>query len=223
MFSEMNILKHSAGILLSLSLFSAQGYAQVDAAAKNLLNKVSKTYEGYKTLQADFTITIQQPQQTTGYSESGTIFMEAKSGRYHISTGSQDLISDGKTQWTVLKEEQEVQVTAVDNSSDAITPVNIFSFYNEGYKYVSAPDERTGNTPLHVVELSPEDTGAPYFKIKLRINKSSSLIQDATIFDKGGTRFTYTIKNTKANPQIAADRFTFSQSNYPGMEIVDLR
>ena len=219
----MNIIKHIVVTLLPLLLFSTQSYTQTDVAAGTLLNKVSKTYEGYKTIQADFTITIQQPQQTTGYSETGTIYMEAAVGKYHISMDSQDLISDGKTQWTVLKEEQEVQVTEADNSSDAISPVNIFSFYNEGYKYVSAPDERAGNMQLHVVELSPEDTRAPYFKIKLRIDKSSNLIQDATIFDKGGSKYTYAIKNTKANPQIAADKFAFSQSNYPGMEIVDLR
>lgn len=219
----MNIVKHIVSALLPLLLFSTPNYGQTDAAAKTLLNKVSKTYEGYKTIQADFTITIQQPQQATGYSESGTIYMEAAAGKYHISMNSQDLISDGKTQWTVLKEEQEIQVTEADNSSDAISPVNIFSFYNEGYKYVSAPDERAGNMQLHVVELSPEDARAPYFKIKLRIDKSSNLIQDATIFDKGGIKYTYTIKNTKANPQIAADKFAFNQSSYPGMEIVDLR
>jgi len=149
--------------------------------------------------------------------------MDAKAGKYHITTSSQDLISDGKTQWMILKDAQEVQVTDADNSSEAISPANIFSFYNKGYKYVSAPDERAGNTSLSVVELSPEDTRAPYFKIKLRINKANNLIYDATIFDKGGIKYTYTIKNTKADPKIVPDRFTFHQSDYPGMEIVDLR
>ncbi len=220
----MNMIRY-IGYALSpmLLLLLMQGHAQTDDAARSLLNKVSKTYEGYKTIQADFTLAIQQPQQTTGYSESGTIHMEAAAGKYHIAMKSQDLISDGKTQWTILKDEQEVQVTEADNKADAISPVTIFSFYNKGYKYVSAPDEKEGNAQLHVVELSPEDNRAPYFKIKLRINKSTNLIHDATIFDKGGIRYTYAIKNTKANPQIAANTFVFNQRDYPGMEIVDLR
>ncbi|MFC3198697.1 outer membrane lipoprotein carrier protein LolA [Parapedobacter deserti] len=214
---------------ISFVFFSAlladvtQASAQTDAAAKALLSKVSKTYEGYKTIQADFTLTVKQPQQTNNYTETGTLYMDRPTGKYHITTGSQDLISDGKTQWTVLKEENEVQVTEADNSSTALSPVNIFSFYNTGYKYISAPDERVGNHQLAVVELSPEDTRTSYFKIKLRINKTTNLIHDATIFDKGGVQYTYAIRNTKGNPQIPADKFSFKQSNYPGMEIVDLR
>ncbi|SEK33159.1 LolA family protein [Parapedobacter koreensis] len=221
----MNRLTYATHTLfLSLTIIGTiPSYGQTDAAAKSLLNKVSKTYEGYKTLQADFTLAVQQPQQTNSYTESGTIYMEASTGKYHITTTSQDVISDGKNQWMVLKEAQEVQVTEVDHTSASISPINIFSFYNEGYKYVSAPDERLGNTQLEVVELSPEDASTPYFKIKLRINKASSLIHDATIFDKGGVKYSYTIKNTKANIPIVSEKFTFKQGDYPGMEIVDLR
>ncbi|SKB27110.1 Outer membrane lipoprotein-sorting protein [Parapedobacter luteus] len=209
--------------LVFLVMINAPSHAQTDAAAKTLLNKVSKTYEGYKSIQAYFTLTVQQPQQTDSYTESGAIYMEGAAGKYHIMTSGQDIISDGKTQWMVLKEEQEVQVTDVDQSGGSISPINIFSFYNSGYKYVSAPDERSGNIPLQVVELSPEDTSAPYFKIKLRINKTTNLIHDATIFDKSGIKYHYAIKNTKANAPIPANKFTFKQSDYPGMEIVDLR
>lgn len=210
-------------LLLPLLLgFTLQGSAQTDAAAKSLLDKVSETYEGYKTIQADFTITIQQPQQTD-HKESGTIYMEPSAGKYHITMSAQDLISDGKTQWTVLKEEGEVQVTDADQSSDAISPVNIFSFYNKGYKYVTAPNERVGNNQLQVVELTPENTRAPYFKIKLRVNERTYLINDVTIFDKGGNKYVYVIQNTKANPQIADNKFAFKQADYPEVEIVDLR
>ncbi len=211
------------GSFLLLFLVAFATHAQTDAAATALLNKVTKTYESYKALQADFTLNVQQPQQPDNYTESGTISMERASGKYRIVTPSQDMISDGKTQWLILKEEKEVQVTEVDHSPGTISPVNIFSFYNNGYKYVSAPDERTGNVSLQVIELSPEDAHAPYFKIKLRINKATNLIYDTTIFDKNGIRYTYTVKNTKANPAFSADMFLFSQKDYPNMEIVDLR
>ncbi len=217
-------IKKAFGILLPLLwMCGPQGHAQTDPAAKAVLRQVSATYKGYTTLQASFTLAIQQAQQTDQQAASGTIYMQPATGKYHINTDNQDLISDGKTQWMVLKEEKEVQLTEVDNDSDAISPANIFSFYNNGYKYVAAADERVGNTQLHVVELTPEDTQAPYFKIKLRINKANHLIHDVTVFDKGGTRYSYTIKDTKANPAVAADKFTFKQSAYPGMEIVDLR
>ncbi|RQP19386.1 MAG: outer membrane lipoprotein carrier protein LolA [Parapedobacter sp.] len=219
----MKLVTLGYSLLLSFTVCATHTYAQTDAAAKATLNKVTQTYEGYKTLQTDFTLTVQQPQQTSNYTESGTISMEAASGKYRITTNSQDIISDGKTQWMVLKEEQEVQITEADNSSETISPATIFSFYNKGYKYVSAPDERAGTTQLRVVELAPEDPQTPYFKIKLRINKATNLIHDAMLFDKSGVKYTYTIKNTKANPSVTADTFVFKQADYPGLEIVDLR
>ena len=201
---------------------TVSGYAQTDAAAKSLLDKVSQTYEAYKTIQADFSLTIKQPQQAA-HTESGKIAMNKPAGKYHITTGTQDIISDGKTQWMILKDIGEVQVTEVAPASDAISPTNIFSFYKEGYKYVSAADERASNKPLAVIELTPEDANAPYFKIKLRVDESTYQIHDVTIFDKGGNRFVYTITHTKANPQLADSRFVFQQADYPDLEIVDLR
>lgn len=198
------------------------GYTQTDAAARSLLDKVSRTYEAYKTIQADFSLTVKQAQQAA-HTESGKIAMDKTAGKYHITTGNQDIISDGKTQWMVLKDAGEVQVTEVAATSDAISPTNIFSFYKEGYKYVSAADEQAGGKHLAVVELTPEDADAPYFKIKLRIDERTYQIHDVTIFDKGGNQFTYTLKNTKANPQLAASYFVFQQNDYPDLETVDLR
>lgn len=199
-----------------------QGYTQTDKAAKSLLDKVSQTYETYKTIQAEFSLDIKQAQQAN-HMESGTSYMDKPAGKYHIAMNDQDIISDGKTQWMILKDVNEVQITDVDHSSEAISPTNIFSFYKEGYKYVSSTDEQVGGRQLAVVELTPEDTNAPYFKIKLRVDKKTYQIHDVTIFDKGGNRFTYTIKSVKANPKLDDGKFIFRATDYPGVEIVDLR
>ena len=219
-------MKKSSCIIMICAIFLVNiflpVYGQADAAAKSLLDKVSRTYETYKTLQAEFSLTIKQAQQAT-QTESGRIVMDKSAGKYVITTGNQDIISDGKTQWMVLKDVGEVQVTEVAPASDAISPTNIFSFYKEGYKYVSAADEQADNKQLAVVELTPEDTNAPYFKIKLRVDEKTFQIHDVTIFDKGGNQFVYTIKNAKANPPVSDSRFVFQQTDYPDYEMVDLR
>src|SRR5690606_10356895 len=125
-----------------------------------------------------------------------TLFRSA-TNKYRIATTHQDIVSDGKTQWIVLKDEEEIQVAEADNSNESISPANIFSFYTTGYKYVSAPSEQVAGTPLLVIELSPENAQSPYFKIKLRIRKTTHLIYDATVFDKSGVKYTYQLKNTK--------------------------
>ena len=210
-------------LFLWMMMLISPALAQTDAAAKAVLQRLTQTYEGYKTIRTDFTLHIQQPQQTDNYTESGALIMEPATHKYRITTGNQDMISDGKIQWVVLKEEKEVQVTEADHTGESISPANIFSFYNKGYKYVSAPDEQINGSQLAVIELSPEDTQNPYFKIKLRIRKSANLIYDATIFDKSGVKYTYVLKNMKANQPITPNTFTVQQADYPDYEIVDLR
>lgn len=217
-------MKHTIYIQLAILLLFITGinaHAQTDAEAKTLLNKVSKTYEGYKTIQADFSVSVQQAADT--YTETGTLWLQSAAGKYRIATNAQDIISDGQTQWMVLKEAQEVQITEADHSGASISLINIFSFYNTGYNYASAPNERAGNVQLRVVELSPQSKQTPYAKIKLRINASNHQIHDAIVLDKGGARYTYAIKNMKANAYIPPAKFTFKASEYPGMELVDLR
>lgn len=196
--------------------------AQQEAFAKKLLNQVSAKYDGYKTIKATFSFSAKQANGGT-YTDAGTLSLDKKANKYLIEMKSQDLISDGKSTWTILKEENEVQINDADQSNDNINPSNIFSFYKTGFKYVSADDEKVGSTTLNVIELSPIDTKKNYFKIKLRINKASKLIYDATIFDKSGSRYTYTIKSLNGKAGITASTFSFNKSKYPGMEIVDLR
>lgn len=216
------LIAKSAALLCLICLTSSV-QAQTDPAAKAVLQQVTETYKGARTITADFTLSVQQAQQRDGYTESGQILMEPGANRYHITMTDQVLISDGKTQWMVLRDVGEVQISEVDRSEDAISPANLFSFYNKGYKYVSAPDEKAGNTTLAVVELSPEDVRSPYFKIRLRTVKSTHLVHDVTIFDKSGIRYTYALRNTKFNSTIEPTKFIFRQSDYPGLELVDLR
>ncbi|MEC3881088.1 LolA family protein [Parapedobacter sp. 10938] len=218
----MNNPIYKAIILAIVVSMALPGHAQTDAAAKKLLDKVSQTYDAYKTIQADFSLRVKQAQQVT-HTESGTIAMDKSAGKYHITTGNEEIISDGKTQWMVLKDIGEVQVTEVSPASDAISPANIFSFYKAGYKYVSAANEQAGGKKLAVIELTPEEVNAAYFKIKLRVDERTYQIHDVTVFDKGGHQFVYTITHAKANPPFADKHFIFQKANYPDMEIVDLR
>jgi len=201
---------------------TSQAQAQQEATAKKILNQVSQKYDGYKTIQAIFSFSAKQA-DVANYTDNGTLSLDKKGNKYLIEMKSQQLISDGQNTWTILKEEGEVQINDADNSNDNINPSNIFSFYKSGFKYVSAADEKLGQTTLNVVELSPIDTKKNYFKIKLRINKSTKQIYDATVFDKSGSRYTYTIKSLKGNVSFPAGTFTYSKSKYPGLEVVDLR
>lgn len=203
-------------LLVAFNLF-----AQSDPAAKKLLDEVSKKYDGYQTIQSDFTFAVQHAQGAP-YTDKGILYLNKAKNQYRIQMTNQDFISDGKSTWSVLKEDKEVQITSATDNTDAIGPNNIFTFYKTGFKSVFMGNESADGTSLKVVELSPLDTKVNYFKIKLRINKNNH-IHDVLIFDKSGGRYTYTIKTLYINQSIPAFRFTFNPKEYSNYELVDLR
>lgn len=214
-------------LLLSFALAGSalMSFAQTDAAAKKILNEVSKKYSTYQTIQSDFTLSIQDANKKT-HTTNGVMYFNKPKNQYAISLPEQEVISDGKSVWNISKDIKEVQISENENNSNTIGPNNLFNFYQKGYKYVLMPDEkivRQGNTEsAKVIELSPEDTKTNYFKIKLRINKNNH-IQDVTIFDKSSNKYTYTINSLYLGKKFSPQLFTFSKDKYKSYEIVDLR
>src|SRR5690606_28081914 len=214
-------------LLLALAFVgsSLQIFAQTDPAAKKILNEVSKRYSSYKTIKSEFTLTIQDANKKS-YKSEGVMFFNKPKNQYAIHMKDQDVLSDGKTVWNIAKDIKEVQVTENEKDGSTIGPSNLFNFYQQGYKYVLMEDEkivRQGKTEMaKVIELAPLDTKTNYFKIKLRVNKNNH-IQDVTIFDKSGNRYTYAIESLYIGKNFDDSMFKFSKEKYKGYEIVDLR
>lgn len=211
-------------IFITIICWSFSAIAQNDPTAQKLLASVSKHYQSFSNAQINFTLKAVNHQQQTILNEKGVLIVEPKTDKFHIRMGEQEIISDGKLQWTILKEEQEVQVAEIDPTASAsLTPATIFTFYKKGYKYISTKTERLGNKQLSVIELAPEDTKKQFFKVRLRVDQALKQIYDVVVFDKNGSRYTYSIQNLVSNIKIAPKTFIFDKVNYPDLEVVDLR
>lgn len=207
-------------ILIFSGLMSVN--AQFDANSKKVLDKVSANYQSFKTLEADILLLVENPQQKT-YTSTGKLSLERMSGKFKIVLGGQEIISDGKTQWTVLKDQGEVQVTDADRDDNSLNPATIFTFYKKGYQGTYTGNSKAGSKILEDITLVPVDTKQNVAKIKLRVDRATSLIYEAVIFDKSGSKFTYTIEKLTVNKAIPYPLFIFNKNNYPDLEIVDLR
>lgn len=213
-------------ILLSLWVIagvSYGSYAQNDVKAKTILAEVSKKYRSYDVVKADFSFTLESPQNKATDTQQGTIWVKSNANRYKVVMTDQDMISDGKSQWTYLKKDKEVQVSAVDNSGDALNPAQIFTLYEKGFKYLFTDEKKVGAKVYQMIDLSPIDTKKSYFKIRLGIDKAAKQIASVLIFDKNGNRYTYAIKTFVPNVKVPETTFAFDAKKYPGVEVVDLR
>jgi len=198
-------------------------FAQSEVKAKQILAEVSKKYRSYDVIKTEFSYTLENPQAKIKETQSGTLFVRSKVNKYKIILKGQELISDGKNQWTYLKADKEVQLSEVDNSSDALNPAKIFTIYEKGFKSVYTNDTKLNGKVLHNIDLTPLDGKRSFFKVRLQVDKLSKQISNAVIFDKNGNRYTYTIKTFTPNVKVPESTFAFDSKLYPGVEVVDLR
>ncbi|ADY51430.1 outer membrane lipoprotein carrier protein LolA [Pseudopedobacter saltans DSM 12145] len=217
---EMKRLNYFLTIVLIL--FAGNVLAQNDPKAKSILADVSKKFRSYNVVKADFTYTFTNRQANETQSQSGTLWVQSKFNKYKVNLPGQEIVSDGKNQWTYLKEDNEVQIAEIDNSPDALNPAQIFTIYEKGFKYVYIGDSKLNGKVVHQIELAPLASRS-FSKIKLLIDKASKTISSFAVYDKNGNIYSYLIKTFIPNVNVSASTFAFDQKKYPGVEVVDLR
>ena len=208
-------------VLCAILLITNQLSAQNDPKAQEILKGVSAKYKSYKTLTASFKLGILDQKTKKSSGQNGMVTI--RSAAFNLSLNDQMVMCDGKTTWTYLKESNEVQISENKPSADAITPTNIFTMYEKGFKAKFLSEKSAGGKSIQLIELTPEDAKKNYFKIQLSIDKKEKYVREAKVFDKSGNIYTYSIVKFSPNAKVTEDMFTFNKAKYPGVEIVDLR
>lgn len=211
-------------IILSLTLICAapvvQGQSNV-RKAKRILNQVSKHYKGLKTLKATFELSITDPNAKKPVKKSGTLFLKGK--KYRIETEETDIICDSKTRWIHFKKSKEVQIDNYRPEDEEISPNNMFTIYESGFKYLWVESKTFNGKTADVIELVPKKDVEmkEYTKIKLYINAKAKQIIGYEIFMRGGSKTLCTVKDQEDNLEIADKKFTYTK--IPGVKEIDLR
>ena len=127
-------------IILSIQIFAQKENPANDPEAAALLQKVSEKYKTYKNISANFTLLIQRPKLKPEDSDrkyvdtvKGQITLQAD--KFKLGVGNQQIICDGKTIWTYVPADKEVQVNNYEESDDMLSPSKIFMLYKAGYLY----------------------------------------------------------------------------------------
>lgn len=207
-------------------------FAQKDAQAKAILSQVSHKYKSFTTIKSDFSFTLYNRQAGEKITQSGTLITQPKTNKFRLTLfgagnnrqdAEQEIISDGKSQWTYLKKDKEVQVSDADHSGQGFNPAQLFTIYEHGYKYLYTGDQKLAGKTYQVIDLTPDDAKGAFFKIRLTIDKIKKQIYSALIFNKNGDTYNYTLRTFNTNIKIADNAFTFDTKTHPGVEVVDLR
>lgn len=217
----------SIALMVAAFLMISAGWAQgslgkSDPAAKKVLDKVSNKFKSFKTVQANFVLSVKDSKGKVQGSKKGMVYMKGE--KYRVSITGQEIFCDGKNIWTYDKSANEVTITQLDPSTSTITPQKLFTnFYDKDFLYKLNGETTVGNRRLIEIELTPLDKTRNFFKVYVEVDKRTMTLYSTRVLDKSGNIYTYTVTSMKGNTAIKDNSFVFDKSKYPGVEVIDLR
>jgi len=204
-------------LIALLLVLTVSGFAQNDNKASAILDDVSAKTKSFKTIKIEFTYAMDNTKEKVHDTFKGTLL--SKGDKYKLTAAGQDVISDGKTVWTYLKDAKEVQINNVGEDEDAFTPTKLLSGYNKDFKAKFI--QENGNE--QIIELYSLKKGKTFTKVRLTIDKTKKQINKIMIYDRNGSTFSYIVNKFVADQAIADNVFSFNKADFPGVEMNDMR
>ena len=199
-------------IALSTILFAQ------DQVAKDVLDKLSATTKSYKNMTIGFDFILENTSQNIKETQKGILILE--DDNFRLEMDAQTIINDGESQWVYLTDMNEAQIMEHDPEDDMMSPNKLFAIYEKGYKYTYVGAEAEKGKRLQIIDLFPKESGA-FMKITLAVDAAKNQLDKIIIHDKNGGTYTYKVNAFTTNT--AVEPFTFNPSDYPDVEVIDLR
>jgi len=216
-------MKNIYFIIIALFVsFSVLGQDANSTKAKKILDKVSAKTKTFKTIKAIFSFEMTNQQEKINEKSVGKIWIKGE--KYKLELMGVETFCDGKLIWSFMKDEEEVNISEVDNSSDkSMNPAKVFTMYDKGFKYKYIKEVFEDTRPLYVIDLIPEKYDGEYSRIRLKIDKSKNTIYSMKRFGNDGNIYTIKIKKMETNKPLTDSMFKFNKTKYPDVEIIDTR
>ena len=211
-------MKNIITLFLSICIILTNILAQ-DKLATDILAKLSETTKVYTSITIEFDHTFTNKNAGINEKNSGTLILKGE--QFRIDMEKHLIINNGTTHWIYLKEMNELTIMDYDSEDeDALSPNKLFTVYNEDYKNAYVEAKSINEERMHIIDLFPKESG-PIMKIRLTINALKNQISILQLYDKTGGVYTYNINNFKSNLDVVP--FNFDATNYPEVEVIDLR
>ena len=176
--------------------------------AKQVLDKAAANVSVKSGAKASFSIKGDQ------MNASGTIAIKGK--KFQATIPQATIWFDGKTQWTYMKKNEEVNVA---NPTDAelatINPYNFIYMYQKGYKYTM--EKKNGSFIVYLTGSDKRGIQEMYITIHQKTYIPSQIRMRQ---QKGWT--TITISGFKQS-KLSDGMFRFNSKDFPNAEVIDLR
>ena len=196
-------------MLISVMLLGLTTNAQNPTKARQILDKAAAKVSNPTGAKANFKMVSGNTTTT------GTIVI--KGNKFRATTPQAILWYDGTTQWTYMKNTDEVNISNPTEAQQArMNPYKFITLYKSGYTL--GVKTIRGSYEVH---LTAQNTSRSIQEMYITINTSTYLPSKVRML-QGGKWYDITISNFSATAQSDAT-FKFTPREYPDAEIIDLR
>lgn len=191
---------------MTMLLATATTYAQT---ATQVLDKAAQKLTAKSGVKADFKASTPQGSIT------GTIAV--KGNKFMATTQHTKVWFDGKTQWTYLTRNDEVNVSnPKDSELQSLNPYNFINMYKKGYKSTMRKDGSS-----YIVHLTADSKAKKVQELFITVDTKSYTPTQVKMLQ--GTKWTtFDVKNLKQE-KLSDGMFRFNAKDFPTAEVIDLR
>ena len=195
-------------------LFTTQGVtAQNNAEA--IIRLMVDQVKSHKNMEMAFNYQISPDGKNFSDNEKGHAWLQGEA--YKIEMADQQTISDGKTIWSYLVDDEEVMVSKASDGTDN-TPLKLLTSLDESYVATLSGIDAQG---IATIELA--NPKGQYKRVTLKINTKKTELKSADIYMEDGSKAVINVEEMKFDQKLDDKFFTFDTKKHPNVDVIDMR
>lgn len=206
----------------ALLCIAALTFAQTSTQSKAILDKAYEAYAASEGIKLAFTLTAVETDGTAYPAQQGEAIV--KGNKLKLTMDAIDTWFDGKTQWVLMKEVNEVNISnPTGQEVAAVSPLALLGMYKNGFA-LKAPATKTVNgKSAFVIEMVPTGSNNDFKTVSVAVDKKTNTVLQVNLTLKNGMKNKIDISNYNANYKFSDTDFVFDKNKHKGVEVVDLR
>ena len=194
-------------------LFATQAVtAQTNAEA--LVRLMVNQMKSHKNVELNYKYQVSSEGLSTE-AQQGKAWLQGEA--YKVEMVEQQIISDGKSIWTYLVDEEEVMVSNATEGEDN-TPLKLLTSLDENYAATLTGLDAKGNATIELANPKGK-----YRRISLRANPNNLAINGMDVYMEDGTKLILTVDEMKFDQELDDKFFTFDTKKHPNVDVIDMR
>jgi outer membrane lipoprotein-sorting protein len=202
-------------IIACIALVFAAQAVSAQSNAEKIIRVMVDQMRSHKNVEMAFNYQISPDGKTLGESEKGHAWLQGEA--YKIEMTDQQTISDGKTIWSYLIDDEEVMVSNASEGTDN-TPLKLLTSLDESYVATLSGIDAKG---IATIELA--NPKGQYKRVTMKVDTKKTELKSADIYLEDGNKFIIKVEEMKYDQKLDDKFFTFDEAKHPEVDVIDMR